>query len=64
MFAASLLKFIRLLIRLGRNVGAEAEKSGNRNADGRPHLLPQIPQSRLLNSRRAICQFVGVQVSS
>src|SRR4029077_20378175 len=35
--AASFLKFVQYLIRLGRSVGAGAEKSGNRNADGWPH---------------------------
>ena len=33
--AASFLQFRQLLIRLGGDVGAETEKSSNRNADGR-----------------------------
>jgi len=47
--ATSFLQFIQLLIRLGRNAGAETGKSSNRRADGRPHF--QAPQ------------FVDLQIS-
>jgi hypothetical protein len=56
LFPASFLQFIQFLIRLRRSVGAEAEKSGNRTADGRLHFHgPPSVEARLFAASGSLC---------